>query len=69
MIVVITTYGKNESIDFVRTDLFNNESEAEEYIWSVDNKDEKKKYWTRAEIVEFGRKYEMDQDGLIDTTY
>tara|TARA_B100000780_G_scaffold261257_1_gene213591 strand:+ start:1967 stop:2176 length:210 start_codon:yes stop_codon:yes gene_type:complete len=69
MIIVITTYGKNESIDFVRTDLFNNKSDAEEYIWSVDDKDEEKKYWTRAEIVNSGVKYEMDQEGLMATTY
>ena len=57
MYIVLTTHGKNESVDFARVTLFNSLIDAQGFI--DQNNTGKCKHWTKAELVFAGETTEL----------
>jgi hypothetical protein len=64
MIIVHTYYGKNDSVDRVKTSVFDDQEAASAYLGKVPTKEAAKespsKHWSYAEIVKNGEEIELD---------
>ena len=62
MYIVLITEGKNESVDNVTVKLFEEKTKAEEFCKvTTDDETLNKKYWTLAEIIDDGKRYEISR--------
>jgi hypothetical protein len=59
MIIVLVTTGKHESVDTAKVVLFFERFQAEDYVKGISTG--KRKYWTKAEIVDSNEVVELCQ--------
>jgi len=59
MIIVLETSGKNDEVDYVKINLFEDKQEAEDYCRQNTDDPEDKKYWKYCEIINENHSYEI----------
>ena len=61
MIIVLKTSGKRDEVDSIQIHLFHKKERAEKYCEDATDNPMDEKYWTFAEIVKEGLKYEISR--------